>query len=103
MLAITPGDCAAEQLRAAGVAMDVLPWQDLLHEGPVPADLGPAELARVRADHLGSLVGTDPERVHAELTERDALRAHADIEFGIDFHGRISAPMAKVMLKALEP
>lgn len=26
-----------------------------------------------------------------------------DIEFGIDFHGRIGAPMAKVMLKALEP
>jgi hypothetical protein len=80
MLAITPGDCAVEQLRAAGVAIDVLPWRDLLHEGPVPAGLGPAELARVRADHLGSLVGTDPERVHAELTERDAALARAAAE-----------------------
>jgi galactonate dehydratase len=26
-----------------------------------------------------------------------------DIEFGIDFHGRVSAPMAKVLLRALEP
>jgi galactonate dehydratase len=26
-----------------------------------------------------------------------------DIEFGIDFHGRIGAPMAKVMLRELEP
>ncbi|RZJ05979.1 MAG: galactonate dehydratase [Rubrivivax sp.] len=26
-----------------------------------------------------------------------------DIEFGIDFHGRVSAPMAKPLLKALEP
>jgi len=58
----------------------VLPWRDLLHEGPVPAGLGPAELARVRADHLGSLVGTDPDRVHAELTERDAALALAAAE-----------------------
>jgi galactonate dehydratase len=26
-----------------------------------------------------------------------------DIEFGIDFHGRVAAPMAKVLLKELEP
>lgn len=27
----------------------------------------------------------------------------AEIEFGIDFHGRVAAPMAKPLLKALEP
>lgn len=27
----------------------------------------------------------------------------SDIEFGIDFHGRVSAPMAKVLMRALEP
>ena len=27
----------------------------------------------------------------------------SEIEFGIDFHGRVSAPMAKVLLRALEP
>ena len=26
-----------------------------------------------------------------------------DIEFGLDFHGRVAAPMAKVLLRALEP
>ncbi len=26
-----------------------------------------------------------------------------DIEFGIDFHGRVAAPMAKLLLRALEP
>jgi len=26
-----------------------------------------------------------------------------EIEFGLDFHGRVSAPMAKVLLRALEP
>ena len=27
----------------------------------------------------------------------------SDIEFGLDFHGRVSAPMAKVLIKELEP
>ncbi|MEG3133119.1 galactonate dehydratase [Rouxiella sp. T17] len=26
-----------------------------------------------------------------------------EIEFGLDFHGRVSAPMAKILIKALEP
>lgn len=26
-----------------------------------------------------------------------------DIEFGLDFHGRVTAPMAKIMMKELEP
>ncbi|MGX8841508.1 enolase C-terminal domain-like protein, partial [Klebsiella quasipneumoniae] len=26
-----------------------------------------------------------------------------EIEFGLDFHGRVSAPMAKVLIKELEP
>ncbi|WP_439295422.1 enolase C-terminal domain-like protein, partial [Staphylococcus aureus] len=25
------------------------------------------------------------------------------VEFGLDFHGRVSAPMAKVLIKELEP
>jgi len=32
---------------------------------------------------------------------RDAFGS--DVEFGIDFHGRVAAPMAKVLLKELEP
>jgi len=38
----------------------------------------------------------------ARIAEIRAAFGH-DIEFGIDFHGRIGAPMAKVMLRALEP
>jgi galactonate dehydratase len=38
----------------------------------------------------------------ARIAEIRAAFGH-DIEFGIDFHGRVSAPMAKVLLRELEP
>lgn len=77
MLAVTPGDCAADQLRAAGVATDVLPWRDLLHDGPVPTGSDPVELARVRADFVAAAGWATPERAHAEFAERDAALAEA--------------------------
>ena len=38
----------------------------------------------------------------ARVAEIRATFGH-DIEFGIDFHGRVAAPMAKVLLRELEP
>jgi hypothetical protein len=77
MLAITPGDRAAAQLRAAGVATDVLPWPDLLHEGPVPAGLEAAALARVRAGYIRSVGWPGAQRAEAELIRRDEVLAEA--------------------------
>ena len=50
-LHVTNGDAAVFDIaRAAGVAPEaVLPWRDVLHDGPVPAGLGAEALARVRA------------------------------------------------------
>ena len=67
MLAVTPGDCATAQLRAAGVATEVLPWRDLLHEGPVPAGLDAGALAQVRAGYIRSVGWPGGERAEAEL------------------------------------
>lgn len=47
-LHVTNGDCAGDLIRAA-VPGEVLPWRDVLHEGPVPAGLSLEELAKVRA------------------------------------------------------
>lgn len=65
VLHVTNGDAAAEPLRRAGLGGEVLAWRDVLHEGPVPAGLPPAELNRVRARFLA-------ERGWAEFGE--ALR-----------------------------
>jgi hypothetical protein len=56
ILHVTNGDAVVPEIAAAvGIPPeDVLVWREILHDGPVPAGLGPAELARVRARHLAT-------------------------------------------------
>jgi hypothetical protein len=66
VLHVTNGDSAAGVIRAAGFADPVLPWRDVLHEGPVPAGLSAGEMAAIRAlyiaeqgwDAFGALLGS---------------------------------------------
>jgi hypothetical protein len=77
MLHITNGESVS--LRDAGMAGDILPWLDVLHEGPVPGNLDPAELRRVRGIFLDA---EWPSVAPAEfrLARRDAaLAAHDEI------------------------
>jgi len=67
VLHLTNGDCAVPALRAAGVDGEILPWREVLHDGPVPA-LGPEELRAVRERFLGD---------EARLRERDERLAAA--------------------------
>lgn len=80
MLHITCGDFAAEELRRAAVADQVLPWRDVLHEGPVPSDVTGRELREIRADFIASCGWGDYEEVLGSLDERDSLveRSAAD-------------------------
>ncbi|WP_243358797.1 DUF1835 domain-containing protein [Fundidesulfovibrio terrae] len=80
MLHITCGDFAAEELRRAGMADEVLPWRDVLHEGPVPSDVTGRELREIRADFIASCGWGDYEEVLGSLDERDRLveRSAAD-------------------------
>ena len=83
MLHITNGDCAAEVIRAAGVGGEVLPWRDVLHEGPVPARLSLESLSAVRARFIaGSGWGPEGE-VERGFRERDETlrrcRAHDEV------------------------
>jgi Domain of unknown function (DUF1835) len=71
MLHVTNGDSAVERLRAAGVDGDVLPWRDVLHEGPVPAGLDPAQLRAERARFIATAGWADEATALAELTARD--------------------------------
>jgi len=85
-LHIAPGDALA-----AGVAPvvglpveDLLLWRDVLHDGPVPAGLTPAELAEVRAAHLAARGWGRETDLLASMRKRDELlhtarRRRADI------------------------
>lgn len=61
-------------IQAAGFPGDVLCWNDVLHEGPVP-DVPVEELRKVRARFLADAEWTTYDDVLRELTERDAWLA----------------------------
>ncbi len=72
-LIITNGDSAAARLREAKIAGEILPWRDILHEGPVPPSLGLEDLSAVRAQFLAQ---------RGWMTEgelRDAFRARDEL------------------------
>ncbi|HEX8391543.1 MAG TPA: DUF1835 domain-containing protein [Longimicrobium sp.] len=77
MLHVTNGDHAADAIRAAGVPGPVLPWRDVLHEGPVPAGLPLAELSRVRAEFVASRGWATVEEAERSFRERDHALAAA--------------------------
>ncbi len=52
VLNITNGDCAVEVMKKANIPGVFLPWQDVLHEGPVPESLSLEELSEVRAKFI---------------------------------------------------
>ena len=79
MLHVTNGDYAADQIRATGIGGDVLPWRDVLHEGPVPAGLPLRELSAVRAAWLAG-EGVAPAGVAEEIAARDRALEEAHDE-----------------------
>jgi len=73
MLIVTNGDSAAQRIRGLGLDANVLPWRDVLHDGPVrPAPSLVAQSA-MRARFLGQMSGRPVEEVAAEMSGRDGL------------------------------
>jgi hypothetical protein len=59
-------------MRAAGVTGPIVPWDDVLHEGPVPAGLNTAALSEVRANFLAACGWESRNKLARQLAERDA-------------------------------
>ena len=71
MLHITNGDCAALVLSRV-VSGTILPWRDVLHEGPVRAGLALEELSCERAQFIAQAGWGKLERVLEDFRSRDA-------------------------------
>jgi hypothetical protein len=71
MLHITNGDSAGDTIAATHLEGDVLPWRDVLHEGPVPGVLELEALSEVRARFLSE--GDSPAR-YAEIESSFRIR-----------------------------
>lgn len=75
-LFITNGDSAADLLAASGLAGTILPWRDILHEGPlVPAE-SLERLSDIRAAYLSERFGLDFAEIRGEFGARDSVLRH---------------------------
>jgi hypothetical protein len=75
LLHLTNGDCAVPALRAAGADGEILPWSEVLHDGPVP-QLEPEELRAVRARFLDDdegLLARRDRRLATAITANEPL------------------------------
>ena len=70
VLHVTNGDTAIDRLRAAGFGDPVLPWRDVLHDGPVPRGSDDA-LREVRARFVAERGWTSLDVARADLALRD--------------------------------
>jgi len=77
-LHITNGDAAASLLIASSVAGDVLPWRDVLHDGPVPGGLSLAKLSQVRAGYLSDSFMLPLTDVQRDFALRDGQLQSSD-------------------------
>jgi hypothetical protein len=73
VLHVTNGSSAAERIQTAGIPGNVLTWDDVLHEGPVPGKLGFAQLREVRSRFLAERGWTTEADALERLAERDAV------------------------------
>lgn len=77
-LVITNGDSAVARLAEAGIGGAVLPWRDVLHDGPVPATPVLERLSAIRSAFIAGDLGLERDEVETEFRTRDAaMRAHA--------------------------
>lgn len=71
-LHICNGDSASHTLNASSIPGDVLPWRDVLHDGPVPSNFSLEELSEIRARYLASSTAFAFESIRRDFDVRDA-------------------------------
>ncbi len=80
MLHVTNGSVVVTRLHDLGLPGRALPWDDVLHEGPVRAGLGHAALRGERAAYLSAAGFDSAETIERGLTARDVTLASASDE-----------------------
>jgi hypothetical protein len=77
ILHVTNGLSVVQLLQQAAIPGQYLPWQDVLHEGPVPSGLGVTALADRRADFIARAGWGAHEQIVKDFRARDATLQHA--------------------------
>ncbi|RDE25186.1 DUF1835 domain-containing protein [Motiliproteus coralliicola] len=80
-LHITNGDSATALMQEAGLGGELLPWRDLLHQGPIPQGLELEALSTCRADYIAALGWGDASQLQQDFKQRDQrLQAAQDYQ-----------------------
>ena len=105
MLHVTNGDHAADTIKAANLGGIVLPWQDVLHEGPVPAGLSLEHLRGIRAAFIADQGWGKYERVFSELAHRDdtILGVAAEDEINLWFEHDLFDQLQLIQILSILP
>ncbi|MEO7822386.1 MAG: DUF1835 domain-containing protein [Gemmatimonadaceae bacterium] len=77
-LNITNGESAVAKLREAGIRGEIIPWQDVLHEGPVNASLSLSDLSELRALFISERGWDDFAHVSGDFAHRDRTLTKLD-------------------------
>jgi len=82
MLIVTNGSAAVDAMNRAGIPGEKLPWDDVLHDGPLPEGLDLDALSTVRARFIADRGWGSFDDTLADFRRRDARlrQAHEDEE-----------------------
>lgn len=72
-LIITNGGSGVEAIAHAEIDGEIISWDDVLHEGPVPQTENLSLLSDQRTAFLSSRMGADPAEIRARFSKRDHL------------------------------
>ncbi len=70
-LIVTNGQSGVDNIERAGVPGDLMSWDDVLHDGPVPGGYSLAVTSEMRARYLASVGSGLFEEIHARFKARD--------------------------------
>ena len=76
-LHITNGDSSLTIMRQAGISGPIVPWRDVLHEGPVPEGLDLEELSQIRAQYIADCGWGTFKPIRQSFADRDSALIHS--------------------------
>jgi len=72
VLNIVNGDSVIEVMRKSSISGNFLPWQDFLHEGPIPEGLSLEALSKIRAKFISEKGLGKFDEIYQSFRERDS-------------------------------
>ena len=77
ILHITNGDSVTPLIQKSAILGEILPWRDVLHDGPIPDNLDLQDLSQIRATFIASRGWGRKDDISASFQKRDRRLANS--------------------------